>query len=155
MRGTDPTPSVRRPFTDEDREVEVISTLFNSVSFSRGAGDSGRKKQLVKFDCPHPHCSYDRAVRVWHVNPFDRDKFEYYCQNPRCPHYHEGRHTSRGTVPKAQKPQETLVECSHCSDLFDLTDYPEQEGVSPKCPQCADDPMAGCGYSEEEANQKV
>ena len=81
------TPAIAGYYSDEDRDVDVISTAKDSVSFTRGLGDSGRRIQVVEHDCPK--CEHPTMLREWRVNPVDRDDVGYYCNNPHCRHYHK------------------------------------------------------------------
>lgn len=83
----DPTPVIRRPFGEADRDAEVLSEPHNDVSFTRGIGDSGRRVQIVAMDCPAEYCSHDRLIRLWRVSPVDRDTVEYWCLSPNCVHF--------------------------------------------------------------------
>lgn len=85
--GFKPTPAIRRPFTREDANIEVRSTPRNTVTHTRGWGDSGRKVQVVEHDCPAMYCGFDRMVRVVNVSAEMRDSVEYWCLNPNCKHF--------------------------------------------------------------------
>lgn len=73
----------------EDYNYEVISSLFDSVSLMRGLGYSGREVHIVEKECEM--CHYDRMVQTIRVSPESPDTFEYQCQNPNCPDFHDGR----------------------------------------------------------------
>jgi len=75
----------------EDYDYTVVATLYDSVSFHRGIGSSGREVRIVEKECEHPGCSYDRQVQTLRVHPEERDTFSYECQNPNCPNFHDGR----------------------------------------------------------------
>lgn len=81
----EPTPAIVRNFGQNDRHTNVISTPYDSVSFSPGFGDSGYKLQVVEHDCPN--CDFDRMVRRWDVSPETHDEARYWCLYPNCPHY--------------------------------------------------------------------
>lgn len=80
-----PAPSIARKFGESDRDTEVIHRAYDTVSFQRGLGDSGRRIEVVEHDCPA--CHFDRMTRHWKVSPVERDSVEYYCLNPSCLYY--------------------------------------------------------------------
>lgn len=80
-----PTPAIVRAYTAENDDVPILSTPKNSVTFSRGWGDSGYKIQVVEHDCPV--CGFDRMVRRLDVSPERRDSVRYWCCNPACVHF--------------------------------------------------------------------
>ena len=61
----------------------TISRLYNSVSFTRGLGDSGRKITIEEIDCEY--CGHDRLIRDERVNPEHENVVEYHCRHPNCP----------------------------------------------------------------------
>jgi hypothetical protein len=75
----------------EDYDYTVVATLHDSVSFTRGLGNTGRKVYIVEKECEHPGCSYDRQVQTIRVHPEGRNTVAYECQNPNCPNFHDGR----------------------------------------------------------------
>jgi len=75
----------------EDYDYTVIQTLRDSVSFTRGLGDTGRKVRLVEKECENAGCSYDRQVQTIRVYPEGRNTVSYECQNPGCPNSHDGQ----------------------------------------------------------------
>lgn len=100
--GFEPTPAIVRATTDEDHEVEVLGTPQSSVSHSPGFGDHGRRTQVVEMECPADYCSFDRMVRLWHVNPEHRDTIRYWCLNPNCAHFVRDHlsHACQGNYPQ-------------------------------------------------------
>lgn len=87
MSHHDIAPAIRRQWTEEDSNAEIIGCHYSNVSFTRGLGDSGRKIETVAYDCPHEFCRSDRMVRLHHVNPVDRDDVLYWCLYPGCEHF--------------------------------------------------------------------
>jgi len=87
MRHDETAPAVVRAYNETDRDVSVIHKMYDTVTFTRGMGDSGRRIAVVSHDCPK--CSFDRMTREHRVSPADRDTVEYYCLNPACVHYLE------------------------------------------------------------------
>lgn len=85
MRDNKPIPAIGREIDDIDLEIEIVRELYNTVSFTRGLGDSGYKLQLVEHECPA--CNYDRMLRQYRVNPESPSRMEYWCTSPRCSHY--------------------------------------------------------------------
>jgi len=73
----------------EDYNYNIISSLYSDVTRHRGWGDSGREIQIVEKECDL--CGYDRQIQTIRVSPERRDEFEYECQNPNCPNFHDGR----------------------------------------------------------------
>lgn len=84
-RHTGTTPAIHRKWTQEDFDAEVVASPYNSVSHTRGLGDSGKRIETVEHDCPQ--CENERMVRVTFVNPTDHDWVDYYCLNFSCPHF--------------------------------------------------------------------
>lgn len=72
----------------DDYEYEIISELYDGVTFQRGLGDSGTHVLIVEKECPV--CSYDRMIQTIRVHPEEEDSFIYDCQQPNCPNYHDG-----------------------------------------------------------------
>lgn len=91
MTRDEPVPAIVREFSDEDVDVEVCATKYDTVSFNRGIGDSGYKLEIVEHDCPYEHCSHDRMLRRWDVNPTRPDEVRYWCLSPACPYQHGGQ----------------------------------------------------------------
>jgi len=84
-RNTKPAAALARSYSQEDREVEVVHKLYDSVTFQRGMGDSGRKIEITEHECPK--CGFDRTVREHRVTPVERDSVGYFCLSPACVHY--------------------------------------------------------------------
>jgi len=84
-RDTKPAAALVRDYGEEDREVEVFHKLYDTVTFQRGLGDSGRRIQITEQECPA--CGFDRTLREWRVNPELRDRVGYFCLSPACSHY--------------------------------------------------------------------
>lgn len=78
-------PAISRGMTEADRSTSVLSTPYNTVSFTRGFGESGYKIQVVAFDCPV--CGFERMVRRHTVAAELPDEVTYYCLNPNCKHF--------------------------------------------------------------------
>lgn len=97
--------------TDADREATVLSTPNDSVSFKRGWGDSGRRVEVVEFDCPANYCSFDRMVREVRVNPMECNIVRYWCLNPNCAHYVSDQlsHACHGNYPQ-RRASEPVIE---------------------------------------------
>ena len=72
----------------EDYDYAVVQTLRDSVSFTRGLGNTGRKVRIVEKECENFRCSYDRQLQTIRVYPEGRDTVSYECQNPRCANSH-------------------------------------------------------------------
>lgn len=102
--GDDPTPAIVRHFSQDDRDVVVRSTPYDSVTRQRGLGNSGHKIQEVNLECPYEHCSFDRMIRQWRVYPERRDTVAYWCLSPNCGHYVEGEFDYAMPAPSAQDP---------------------------------------------------
>jgi len=100
--GYQPTPAIVRDVCETDGETRVprtngrpdpsrsdkiISQPKDTVTFTRGMGDSGYRVQVVKHDCPADHCSFDRMVRRIDVSPVAPNSVRYWCLNPNCVHY--------------------------------------------------------------------
>jgi len=47
-RDTKPAAALVRDYGEEDREVEVFHKLYDTVTFQRGLGDSGRRIQITE-----------------------------------------------------------------------------------------------------------
>jgi len=104
----DATPAIEGHYSDDDRGVSVLSTPYNTVSFSRGLGDSGQKIDMVKSDCPA--CDHPTMLRHWSVNPTTRDTVAYYCNNPSCRHYHDNEFRYATKSPRASEPEVSRFE---------------------------------------------
>lgn len=83
----DIVPAIVRNFNEQDRDMTVRHTSKDTVSFSRGLGDSGHRVQVVEHDCPADHCSFDRMIRRVDVRPEDRNDVRYWCLNPNCQYF--------------------------------------------------------------------
>jgi hypothetical protein len=91
--GFQPTPAIVRPATDADLpltlrlddEGKILGEPKDTVTHSRGFGDSGYRVQVVNHDCPH--CDFDRMVRRVDVSPDLPDELRYWCLNPNCPYF--------------------------------------------------------------------
>jgi hypothetical protein len=102
--GDDPTPAIVRHYSQEDRDVDVRSTPYDSVTHQRGLGDSGYKLQVVNHDCPHEYCSFDRMIRQWRTYPEERSTVAYWCLSPNCPHYVDDEFGYAMQATNAQDP---------------------------------------------------
>jgi len=98
--GFKPTPAIVRDLCDADGETrpprtngrtdcsrsdKIISQPTDTVTHSRGWGDSGYRVQVVNHDCPE--CSFDRMVRRIDISPERRNEVRYWCLNPNCVHF--------------------------------------------------------------------
>ena len=72
----------------EDYDYAVVQTLRDSVSFTRGLGNTGRKVRIVEKERENFRCSYDRQLQTIRVYPKGRNTVSYECQNPRCANSH-------------------------------------------------------------------
>ena len=91
-----PTPAIVRAIdSDKDGQTyipqygeapeKILSQPYDTVTHSRGFGDSGYRIQTVKHECPE--CGFDRMVRRVDVSPERRDEVRYWCLNPNCVHF--------------------------------------------------------------------
>lgn len=78
-------PAILRSYCDADRDASIITTIYDTVSFTRGLGSCGYRIQTVEHDCPQ--CGFDRMIRKQGVNPEERDRMRYHCLNPNCGHF--------------------------------------------------------------------
>ena len=85
MERQKPAPVLARPYEQEDCEVEVIHKMYDTVTFQRGLGDSGRRIEITERECEN--CGFDRTLRQTDVQPELQDGVEYYCLCPSCPYY--------------------------------------------------------------------
>jgi hypothetical protein len=81
------TEAIARQFGQKDRDVTVINTPYDTVSHRRGLGSSGYRLEIVEYDCPHSHCSFDRMIRRVDIHPEYQDDVSYWCCSPNCPHF--------------------------------------------------------------------
>ena len=116
----DPVPAIVRGVTEADtptriptygeRPDKIISQPKDTVTHSRGWGDSGYRIQVVKHDCPE--CSFDRMVRRVDISPETETEVRYWCLNPNCAHY-AGEHLSHachGNYPQRQVSEPAVFE---------------------------------------------
>jgi hypothetical protein len=68
----------------EDYDYTAVATLHDSVSFTRGLGNTGREVYIVEKECEQFRCFYDRQVQTIRMHPEGPDTVSYECQNPRC-----------------------------------------------------------------------
>lgn len=101
----EPTPAIRRDYDHDRDRVTVVATMYDSVSFNRGLGDSGRRVELVENDCPF--CGWETMVRRQYVNPECRDTVSYWCNNPSCRYHH--RSAVAGAKAPVRPPSEPEV----------------------------------------------
>jgi predicted RNA-binding Zn-ribbon protein involved in translation (DUF1610 family) len=108
MQGYQPVPAIVRDWSDVDSACEVVREPYNSVSFTRGWGDSGYKVQVVKFDCPE--CGFDRMIRRIDVSPEMPNEVRYWCLNPNCVHFVRDAlsHSCHGNYPHRDVEQPTV-----------------------------------------------
>lgn len=109
MGRNDPTPAIVRDYSDDDRDVEVLSTPTSTVTNSPGMGDSGYRVEVVEHDCPH--CGFDRMVRRHDVNPEMRDEVRYWCLQPNCRYFVSDSlsYACHGNYPQGPNPKEPAV----------------------------------------------
>jgi len=92
----EPHPAISRAYDHEkdgehyiprygEKPEKIISQPNDTVTHSRGFGDSGKRVQVVSHDCPE--CGFDRMVRKVRVTPVERDSVQYWCLNPNCVHF--------------------------------------------------------------------
>ena len=124
--GFKPTPAIWRTIEDTDNPTRVPKTVGGQLDFksvdkiisqpkdtvthSRGWGDSGYRIQVVKHDCPE--CSFDRMVRRVDISPETETEVRYWCLNPNCAHY-AGEHLSHachGNYPQRQVSEPAVFE---------------------------------------------
>lgn len=101
-----PAAALARPYVQEDRGVEVIHKLYDTVTFQRGMGDSGRKIEITEQECPA--CGFDRTLREHRVTPVERDSVGYFCLSPACAHYVGD--TFRYAQPRPARESHTVEE---------------------------------------------
>lgn len=118
--GFEPTPAIVRtidrdkdaPTTTrhEDADSKIVSEPTNTVTFSRGWGDSGYRVQVVNHDCPE--CSFDRMVRRIDVSPETRNEVRYWCLNPNCVHFVRDSlsHACHGNYPQRDTDEPAVWE---------------------------------------------
>lgn len=106
----EPHPAIVRPYSSTDRDAEVLHTPSDTVTFSRGWGDSGKRVQVVDHECPE--CSFDRMVRRVKVTPVERDSVQYWCLNPNCVHFVRDHlsHACKGNYPHRDTTAPAVVE---------------------------------------------
>ena len=83
--GFKPTPAVVRDWGTDDAEARVLRTPRDTVSFSRGWGDTGYRVEVVEYPCPE--CGFDHMVRRTDVSPERPNEARYWCLNPNCVHF--------------------------------------------------------------------
>jgi hypothetical protein len=98
--GFEPTPAIVRSVSDEDLPIKltkvnghpsaeqtnkIINQPDNTVSYSRGFGESGYRIQTVEHNCPE--CDFDRMIRRVKISPMHDPELHYWCLNPNCVHY--------------------------------------------------------------------
>lgn len=107
MRDLHTLPVIQRDYGERDRNLAVLSTPYDSVSFVRGLGDSGYRLEVVAMTCPYCEGSTERMLREWRVLPDEPDTAKYYCLNPSCPYFVRGKFSHiRGRRPKKIHQQE-------------------------------------------------
>jgi len=111
LRGQfEPTPAIVRTYNPADRDVTVLSTPKDTVSFRRGWGDSGYRVQTVEHDCPE--CGFDRMVRRVDISPEVADEVRYWCLNPNCVHFVRDylSHATHGNYPQHDTDEPAVFE---------------------------------------------
>lgn len=106
-------PAISRAYSDADNEVVVRSVSFDTVSFTRGLGDSGYRLEVVEHKCPH--CGFDRLFRQHRVLPEEPDHVQYWCLNPTCKHF-VGETFSYAGERNATMPTESDYEADVAGD---------------------------------------
>jgi predicted RNA-binding Zn-ribbon protein involved in translation (DUF1610 family) len=76
------SPTVKR---HKDSAEKIISQPQDTVTFSRGFGESGYRVQVVNHDCPE--CGFDRMIRRVDVCADRQNEVRYWCLNPNCVHF--------------------------------------------------------------------
>lgn len=103
MRSDTPAPAISRAYSELDGDVDVVQTPYDSVSSTRGYGDSGYRLQVVEHECPN--CGFDRMFRHYRVNEEFPDHLKYWCLSPACQHY-VGEEFSYAGPTQARSPTE-------------------------------------------------
>lgn len=111
----EPTPAIVRSFGTRDRTANVVSTPADTVTFSRGWGDSGYRIEVVEHDCPADHCSFDRMVRRVDVSPETPTEVRYWCLNPNCVHFVRDSisYACHGNYPQRDTDEPVVWESVH------------------------------------------
>lgn len=99
VRSIDPDKDAPTTTRHRDANEKIISQPTDTVTHSRGFGDSGYRVQVVKHDCPE--CGFDRMVRRIDKRPELGDEVRYWCLHPNCVHYARDSlsHACRGNYP--------------------------------------------------------
>lgn len=108
VRNHEPVPAIVRDLTEQDKpahvkydmENKIIAQPRDTVTFSRGFGDSGYRVQVVEHECPN--CQFDRMIRRIDVSPERRNEVRYWCLFPNCVHYASDHlsHDCHGNYPQ-------------------------------------------------------
>lgn len=100
-------PTVRR---HQDADAKIINQPRDTVTFTRGMGDSGFRVQTVVHDCPE--CGFDRMVRRIDVSPVERNEIRYWCLNPNCVYFVRDRlsHATPGNYPNRDTDEPAIYE---------------------------------------------
>lgn len=123
--GFKPTPAIVRDVCDSDGETRVpqtngrpdlsrsdkiISQPSDTVTFSRGLGDSGYLVQVVNHDCPE--CGFDSMIRRIDVSPERRNEVRYWCLHPNCVHFVRDHlsHACHGSYPHRDTNDPAVME---------------------------------------------
>ncbi len=108
--GRKPTPAIVREYSNDDRSATVVSEPTNTVTFTRGMGDSGYKVQVVEHDCPD--CAFDRMIRRVDVSPVRPSEVRYWCLNPNCVHFvgESLSHAMPGSYPQRDTDEPVIFE---------------------------------------------
>lgn len=95
---------------DVSASEKIISQPNNTVTHSRGFGDSGFRVQVVNHDCPE--CSFDRMIRRVDVSPVRSDEVRYWCLNPNCVHFVRDSlsHSCHGNYPQRDTDTPAVME---------------------------------------------
>lgn len=86
----DATPVIDRRFDIDKDNVDVFHTIKDTVSHTRGLGDSGHRVEVVEKECPE--CGFAHLIRQHRVYPEERSVVSYHCLNVGCPYYHDGEY---------------------------------------------------------------
>jgi hypothetical protein len=83
--GYEPVPAIVRDYRERNDDVPVFGIITDTVTFSKGWGDSGYRIETVEHDCPD--CTFDRMIRRVDVCPEMPTEVRYWCCNPNCVHF--------------------------------------------------------------------
>lgn len=104
------TPAIVRDYDLSKDDVVICETLYDTVSFTRGFGESGYRVQTVEHECPA--CNFDRMIRRTDISPERSDEVRYWCLNPNCKHYVSDSlsYACKGSHPHRSTNEPTVFE---------------------------------------------